>query len=199
MIDETYLQILCAHLAQNVPAGGRWTNHASQWGKPKGTPGSGHFLNVNPIVLYAAARDAELPLPDDHEGEQQIIHDNALAVVLAAHAVGSRHGKGHQAGSATVAEVLAEARPDSMKVTLEQLLASKADGFRRLLAQSGCTAAWMDLRTIAAIAYTTTHQGGVVRLQSNPTGRWPQAGGPWEPMITFARATWAAHTAATTA
>ncbi|MFI1205613.1 hypothetical protein ACH4VR_40365 [Streptomyces sp. NPDC020883] len=196
MIDETYLRHLCDHLAKHPPREGRWTITARRWPRSSPAASSGMLLGAPRHELYLAADAARLPTPDEDDGEHQIVHENALAAVLAGFALITGQGSscGHRTDAPTIAEVLATEPVASMRHILGLLMRRDPEGYRRLLLLCGRASCSVDLRTLAAVAYATA-DGPETRLQSNPTGRWlhvPLDDG-WEPMLTCARATWAAR------
>lgn len=198
MIDETYLGELCDHLSEHPPRDGRWSVTARRWPRTPAPAGSGLLIAAPAHELYPAADAARLPTPPECDEDQRTVHENDLAAVLAAFAQVRAQGSsyGHDTDARTIAEVLATDDRAPMRHTLELLMRSQPEGYRRLLLLCGRARCSVDLRTVAAIAFTTAGRRET-KLQTNPTGRWPHAcrSGAWEPILTCARATWIAREA----
>ncbi|MFB7919559.1 hypothetical protein [Streptomyces sp. NPDC056061] len=187
MPNETYLATVCEHLAADGLRPGPWQTYARRWARQAGKPLSGWLLNAPVIDLYTAAEAAGLPLPDDTLDE--VVGDNLLSVVLAAHAVLGIRGRRHRTGSPAIGEALGAipgrtVGDEALNLMVRQIGENSSAGFTRMLFQLHHVESDVDLRTVAALAYGTARR--TVRLRSNPTGHGPETG-EWMPAREFSR------------
>ncbi|OEV11344.1 hypothetical protein [Streptomyces nanshensis] len=186
MLDETYLETLCTHLAGGGPPPGQWTRHAQRWTYHRGRNGT--ILTPDPLSFANAVGDAGLPLPPDRPSadqafdEQNLAHTNALTAVLAVHAVLAKRNTAapHHADAPDIGYVLGSldsiADP-SLDILVQQLQQGSVEAWGRLLRMLDAHATrrtQTDLRTVAALAYTPSGRPPQA-LRSNPTGHWQAA------------------------
>ncbi|KAB7835742.1 hypothetical protein [Streptomyces mobaraensis] len=203
-VEEQYLWRLCQHLATHpiraADATTPWVITAARWSRRAAPPGSDHLLDVPLPRLHAVALEAGLPLPTDAEldADAPACH-NALAITLAAFAVIVHHGKhpemkswglAHSAGTGRPIDAALAAATDPMAAdrTLRHLQRRDPRGYLYLLRDCASSPHWIDLRTVAALAYTRARRRSSLRC--NPTGHWPWAGGEngsWDPVVELAR------------
>ena len=192
-VDETYLRVLCEHLAVNHPEPGSWTTSARRF--YRGLPAGRRLLSGPSLQLYEAADAAGLPVADYSVGDdwEHEIYDDVLAAVLGMYAALERqapNGGPHQAGGPDVGSVLARIHlasgaMASLDVTLQALTRGRPQGLQRTLLaceQKARGGVGVDLRTVAALAYGPRGLTGGPRLYSNPTGHWPhplESRNPW--------------------
>ncbi|ONK13075.1 hypothetical protein [Streptomyces sp. MP131-18] len=200
-MDETYLGDLCRHLTEHHPRHGHWTVRALRWPREHGDR-QGVFLRVanDPLQLYGAATEADLPLPPDTEVQQQAVYDTTLAAVLAASALLKPHapnGLAHHVDGPDIGQVLGAARQlsdVSLEITLKELVARSRHSLTRLLLSlEQARNTHVDLRTVAAVAYAISTRGDG-SLSTNPTGHWTAltstTDSRWYPVSYVVRSAW---------
>ncbi|MFE4512605.1 hypothetical protein ACFRMQ_00185 [Kitasatospora sp. NPDC056783] len=191
LLDETYLSDLCRHLAEEPPRGGGWITRARAWAAPPNGTVRGAWLRVvsEPVTLFRTAEEAGLPIPPDSRGADdpwlQVVQDNALAATLAVHAalaVTAPDGQAHRPGGPSIGTVLGDQRRRggvhaiSLDMTLELLARRNRNALMRVVALAQrARGSQVDLRTVAALAYSRPGTSGHQHLTANPTGHWPYA------------------------
>ncbi|MFJ1707121.1 hypothetical protein [Kitasatospora sp. NPDC088346] len=190
-MDESYLNELCGHLTGSAPLHGDWITSARSWAAAPDGRVRGAWLRIlsEPHRLYRAALDAALPLPlegrDSGDPWLHVVQDNALAAVLAVHAafaVTAPRNEAHQAGGPSIGSVLGEqhkrgaVHAASLDATVASLARGGRDALIRTVSLAGrARGSRVDLRTVAALAYSRPGQARPHLLTTNPTGHWPNA------------------------
>ncbi|GGY13238.1 hypothetical protein GCM10010326_00570 [Streptomyces xanthochromogenes] len=192
-VDESYLQIVCEHLADNRPRLGAWQHIARRWNRrPDSMMSRTQLLGFSRGDLHRCAAAAALPLPlPVGEPSLEAVQDNCLAVVLAAAAELGVHEGCHRPTGQSVGDVLRRtttAEDPSRRYIVEGVADANPGAFvslmRHLQGPHGC-----DLRTLAALAYRspTSVDRYTALLLTTHAGAWPGSGvEQWNPVDEFA-------------
>ncbi|MFD7639526.1 hypothetical protein ACFV4P_02620 [Kitasatospora sp. NPDC059795] len=190
LLDKSYLNDLCEHLAGRPPAHGVWLDRARGWSAPPGGRRPGAWLRIvtTPHVLYEVAVEAELPLPPatgDIHPLQLAAQDNALATALAVHAAltpTAPGGEAHLAGGPSIGTIIGSltkrgpTHEVTARATIREIARSGRPAMSRVVHDAGrARGSHVDLRTVAALAFAVPGSNRPQRLTTNPTGHWPHA------------------------
>ncbi|QKW20547.1 hypothetical protein HUT16_17060 [Kitasatospora sp. NA04385] len=190
LLDETYLNTLCGHLAERPPARGAWLDRARGWSSPPSDRRQGAWLRIatTPHVLYEVAADAEVPLPPstgDTHPLQLVAQDNMLATTLAVYATlitTAPGGEAHLAGGPSIGTIIGNlvkrgpTHAVTARATVREIARSGRPAMSRVVHDAGrARGSRVDLRTVAALSFAIAGSHRLQRLTTNPTGHWPNA------------------------
>ncbi|KDN85603.1 hypothetical protein [Kitasatospora cheerisanensis] len=190
LLNETYLNDLCEHLAVRPPTRGTWLDRARGWSAPPGDRRHGAWLRIvtTPHILYQVAVEAEVPLPAhtrDAHPLQLVAEENAIATTLAVYAAlmpTAPGGEAHLAGGPSIGTIIGTstkrgpAHEVTARATIREIARSGRPAMSRLVHDAGrARGSRVDLRTVVAVAFGIAGSQRPQRLTTNPTGHWPNA------------------------
>ncbi|MFJ8444461.1 hypothetical protein [Kitasatospora griseola] len=190
LLDETYLNTFCEHLALRPPARGTWLDRARGWSSPPGDRRPGTWLRIvtAPHVLHEVAIEADVPLPPitgDTHPLQLVAQDNMLATTLAVYAAlmpTAPGGEAHRAGGPSIGTIIGASTKRGptheiiARATIREIARSGRPAMSRVVHDAGrARGSVVDLRTVAALSFAIAGSQRPQRLATNPTGHWPYA------------------------